>query len=169
MEMERTMQQMIQQLLTRMDANWEERKADRIANRECMKQMMARTDGNWERDQDDLKGVMAKVRAEMDTHHKKMMALSDAHHERTMASLGKTEATDFKAIPEETESVMEHQEILKEDAAVMPVREPRKRRRAQNLGVECRQKRKERTWGNRGPRRKSAAACRKVSRCAKVA
>jgi hypothetical protein len=55
------MQQMMQQLLARMDANREERKtvrkahleqmkADRIDDRECMKQMMARTDGNRERD-----------------------------------------------------------------------------------------------------------------------
>jgi hypothetical protein len=51
----------------------------------------------------------------------------------------------------------------------MSVREPRKRRRVCNLAAEGRQKRKERTWGNRGSRRKSAVACRKVSRRAKVA
>jgi hypothetical protein len=51
----------------------------------------------------------------------------------------------------------------------MPVGEPRKRRRVRNLAADCHQKRKERTWGNRGSRRKSAAACRKVSRRTKVA
>jgi hypothetical protein len=51
----------------------------------------------------------------------------------------------------------------------MPVGEPRKRRRVYNLAEVRRQERKERTRGNRGPRRKFAAACRKVSRRAKVA
>jgi hypothetical protein len=57
---------------------------------------------------------------------KQMMAMLDAHHERIMAPLGKTEATDFKANPEEMESVTEQQEIPKEEAAVLPVGEPRK-------------------------------------------
>jgi hypothetical protein len=51
----------------------------------------------------------------------------------------------------------------------MPVRGPRKRRRIRNLAAERRQKRKERTRGNSGSRRNLAAACRKVSRRAKVA
>jgi hypothetical protein len=51
----------------------------------------------------------------------------------------------------------------------MSVGEPRKRRRACNLAAERRRKRKERTRGYPGSRRKSAAACRRVSRCAKVA
>jgi hypothetical protein len=52
---------------------------------------------------------------------------------------------------------------------VMPVGEPRKRLRDCNLAMECRQKMKESTQGNDGSKRKSVAACRKVSRCAKVA
>jgi hypothetical protein len=52
--------------------------------------------------------MLARMEAKLDASHKKMMAMLDAHHERTMASLGKTEATDFKAIPEEMESVTEH-------------------------------------------------------------
>jgi hypothetical protein len=66
------------------------------------------------------------------------------------------------------QSIKEHQEIPKEEAAVMPVIEPGKRRKVCNLAAERRQKRKERTRGNRGSRRKSAPACRKVSRLAKV-
>jgi hypothetical protein len=62
-----------------------------------------------------------------------------------------------------------HLEIHKEDAAVMPVGEPRKRRKVHNLAAERRQKRKERSRGNKGPRRKSAVVCRKVCRRAKVA
>jgi hypothetical protein len=67
------------------------------------------------------------------------------------------------------QSTEEHQEIPKGEAAVMQVGEPRKRYKIRNLAAERRQKRKERTGGNRGSRRKSAAACRKVSRRAKVA
>jgi hypothetical protein len=67
------------------------------------------------------------------------------------------------------QSTEEQQEIPKEETTVMSVGEPRKRNRVCNLAAERRQKRKERTRGNRGSRRKSAAACRKVSRCAKVA
>jgi hypothetical protein len=51
----------------------------------------------------------------------------------------------------------------------MLVGEPRKRRRVPNLAVVFSQKMKERTRGNSGSRRKSAAACRKVTRSAKVA
>jgi hypothetical protein len=126
MEMERTMQQM-QQLL----ANQEKVEADRIANRECMKQ----TNAEMKADQEDLKSMMVEMNAKLDVSHK-MMAMLDAHRERTVASLGKKEATDFKAIPEEIESVTEHQETPKEDAAVMPVGGPRKWRRVRNLAAE---------------------------------
>jgi hypothetical protein len=67
------------------------------------------------------------------------------------------------------QSIEEHREIPKEEATMMPVGEPRKRRRVCNLAAERRQKRKERTRGKTGSRRKSAASCRKVSRRVKVA
>jgi hypothetical protein len=65
--------------------------------------------------------------------------------------------------------IEEHQEIPKGEAAGTPVEEPRKRRRVRNLVAERRQKPKERTQGYGESRRKLAAACRKVSRSAKVA
>jgi hypothetical protein len=67
------------------------------------------------------------------------------------------------------QSIEEHQHNRKGEAAIMLVGEPRKRCRVCNLAAELRQKRKERTRGNRGSRRKLAAVCRKVSRCATVA
>jgi hypothetical protein len=76
-------------------------------------------------------------------------------------------ATETDPNPGMMQSIEEHQ-IPKEDAAVMSVGDPRKRRRVWNLAAERIQKRKERTRGYRGSRRKSAAAC-KVSRRAKVA
>jgi hypothetical protein len=80
-------------------------------------------------DQEDFKRMMEEINAQLDINYKKMMLMLDAHHERTAASLGKTEASDFKAVPEKIESVTEHQELPKEDAAVMPLGRPRKRRR----------------------------------------
>jgi hypothetical protein len=78
-------------------------------------------------------------------------------------------ATETKLNPGMMQSIEEHQDIPKGETAVMPVGEPRKRRRVCSLASECRQKRKERTRGHRVSRRKSAAACRKVSLRAKVA
>jgi hypothetical protein len=104
-------------------------------------------------------------------YHEEMMAMVDAYHERIMACLGKMEADAEKTElnPGMMQSTEEHQEIPNGEAAVMPVGEPRKRCRVWSLAVERCQKRKERTRGNRGSRRKSAAACRKLSRCARVA
>jgi hypothetical protein len=88
-----------------------------------------------------------------------------------MACLGKTEADTEKTEPDPgmMQSTEKHQEIPKGEAAVMPVRAPRKRRKVRNLAAVRRQKQKVKTRGKSGSRRKSAAACRKVSRHAKVA
>jgi hypothetical protein len=67
------------------------------------------------------------------------------------------------------QSAEERQKIRKEEAAVMPAGEPRKQLMVCDLAAERSQKRKERTQENRGSRRKSAAACRKVARRSKVA
>jgi hypothetical protein len=100
----------------------------------------------------------------MDAKHRDMTAMLDAHRERMMACLGKMEAVTEKTEPDSgmMQSTEEHQEIPKEEATVMLVREPRKKRKH-------RQKKKDRSWGNGGSRRKSATASRKVSRCANVA
>jgi hypothetical protein len=93
------------------------------------------------------------------------MDLKDGRKETTACN----EATETKHDPGMMQSIEDHPDIPEEEAAVMPVGEPRKRRRVCNLASERRQKRKERTRGNRGSRRESAAACRKVSRREEVA
>jgi hypothetical protein len=110
----------------------------------------------------DTQQMFECLLATMKTYHEEMMAMVDAYHERMMARLGKTEADTEKTKPNPgmMQSTEEHQEIPKGEAAVMPVGEPRKRRRVSNLATERCQKRKERTRGNHGSRRKSAAACR---------
>jgi hypothetical protein len=88
------------------------------------------------------------------------MDLKDGRKETTACQ----EATETEPDPQMMQSIEEHQEISKEEITVMSVGELRKRRRVCNLAAERRQKRNERTWGNRGCRRKSAAACRKMSK-----
>jgi hypothetical protein len=127
---------------------------------ELLLSMQAKMDANQERMETNRKAYLEE-----------MMAMVDAYDERMMACLGKMEADTEKTEPDPgmMQSIEERQEIPKGEATVMLVREPRKRRRVWSLAVERRQKQKERTRGNCGSRRKSAAACRKVSRCARVA
>jgi hypothetical protein len=107
----------------------------------------------------------------MDVNIVEMKADRKAYHEEMMACLGRTEADTEKTErdPGKMQFTEKHQEIPKREDAVMPVGEPRKRRRVCNLAVERRQKRKERTVGNRESRRKSAEACRMISHHAKMA
>jgi hypothetical protein len=110
---------------------------------------------------EEIKSGQAEIRS---TLNEWLMDLKDGRKETTACN----GATETEPDSRMMQSIGEHQEIAKVDAAVMLVGEPRKRRRICNLAAERRQKRKERSRGNRGYRRKSAAACRKVSRGAKV-
>jgi hypothetical protein len=60
--------------------------------------------------------------------------------------------------PEMMQSAEEHQEIPTADVAIMPVEEPRQRRRVRKLAAKRRQKPKERTRRNCGSRQKKLAA-----------
>jgi hypothetical protein len=79
------------------------------------------------------------------------------------------EAMKTEPDPGMMQSAEEHQEFPKEDAAVMPVRGLKKRRRDRNLAAGRRQKPKKRIRASCESKRRSAAACRKVSRRARVA
>jgi hypothetical protein len=92
------------------------------------------------------------------------MAIFGANQEGT-----KSDPEQPEPSPGMMQSVGEHQEVTKEEAAVMPVGEPRKRRRNRNLAAERRQKPKERTRGSCGSRNRVTNADRKVSRRAGVA
>jgi hypothetical protein len=54
----------------------------------------------------------------MEAHHERMMTKTDSQLEKMKACLGKTEAADLEANPEEIESEAEHEEVPKEEAAV---------------------------------------------------
>jgi hypothetical protein len=89
-----------------------------------------------------MKEVLRLREQKIDANQTKM----HSHHERMMACLGRMEATDLEANPEE-ESVVEHQEVPKEEAAVKPVGGLGNRHRGRYLAAERHQKQKERTWG----------------------
>jgi hypothetical protein len=78
------------------------------------------------------------------------------------------QAMETEPNPGMMQSKEEHQEIPKEEAAVMLVGELRKQCRDCSLAVERCQKRKEGTRGNSGTRRKLVTTCRKVSCRVKV-
>jgi hypothetical protein len=79
------------------------------------------------------------------------------------------EATKTKPDPGMMQSAEEHQDIPKEDAAVMPVGGLRKRRRDRNLAAGRRQKPKKRIRASCESKRRSATACKKITRRATVA
>jgi DNA gyrase/topoisomerase IV subunit A len=103
-------------------------------------EMLARMEAKMEANQ-------AEMKADRKAYHEAMMAMLDAHHERMMDCLEKTKENTEKTEPDPgmMQSTEEHQEIPREEAAVLPVGEPRKRRRVCNLSAERRQR------GRKGP------------------
>jgi hypothetical protein len=95
---------------------------------------------------------METNQARTDANHEEMIAKLDSHHERMMACLGKTEATDLEANPEEMQSEAVLREVPKEEAAVKS-----------SAAAERRQKPKEWTRGNCGSRKKLVTAVRKMN------
>jgi hypothetical protein len=109
--------------------------------------------------------------ANIKAYHEEMMAMVDAYHERMMACLRKTEADTEKTEPDPgmMQSVEEHQEIPKEEAALMPVGGLRKRRRDRNLATGCHQKPKGRIQASCESRSRLTVAGKKMTRRAAVA
>jgi hypothetical protein len=120
--------------------------------------MLAIMDADLEERKRERKAHQEKLRAIMKVHTASLASRIDVHHEKMMAYLGKTEATDLKANPEEMQSEAEHREVPKEHATVEAGRAPNKRHRSRNLAEERRGQPEERTQGNCGPRKKLVAA-----------
>jgi hypothetical protein len=137
------MQQMMQQLL----ATMEEMEANRKAYQEEMRE--------------EIKSGQAEMRSTLDEW---LMDLKDGRKETTACNI----TTETKFDPGLIKSIKEHQDIPQGEAAAMPVGEPNKRRRVYDL-VRNAARRGRKDPRNRGSRRKSAAACRKMFRSAKVA
>jgi hypothetical protein len=83
------------------------------------REMLAKMD-----DKTDTK--QERLEANMESHHEKFMAITKAIQEKVEAMMGayleKTEATDLEENPEEIKSIVEHQEVPKEDVAVKTIR-----------------------------------------------
>jgi hypothetical protein len=101
----------------------------------------------------------------------RMLAKLGAHHERTMACQETTEARLECREPTsvDMESEAEHREFPQKEAAVKSNGKMRKWYRGRHLDAGLRGEPKELTRGGCGSRKKFAATCRKVSRCARVA
>jgi hypothetical protein len=181
------MQQMLERLLpnqeetkadqARMEAKMDDNQAKAAKEEEMLAEISARMDTNINEMREEIKSGQAEMRSTTctfqselkETIQRQMKAVIQpirSELDETTACNGETET---ELDPRMMQSVEDYQEMPKGKAAVMPVGEPRERCRVRNLAAERRQKRKERTRGNFGSKRKSAAAYRKVSRRAKVA
>jgi hypothetical protein len=102
---------------------------------------------------------------EMKAQMASLISWVDAQQERMMACLGRMEAMDLEANPEEKESEAEHREVPKEDEAVKPVGALKKQHSGWHLAAGHRGKLKEWTQGKDGCQKKLAATCRDDSLC----
>jgi hypothetical protein len=145
----------------------EERKADREADKEKMDAM-----------QEDMKAgkeknvqILARMEAQREEREAERKAYLENVKRMTEEMLAKVDANLAKSNTHNgmMQSVGAYQEVTKEEAAVMPVGEPRKRRRNRNLATERRQKPKDTTRGYCGFRNRVTIADRKVSPRATVA
>jgi hypothetical protein len=102
-----------------------------------------------------------KILADDKAWREEMEASRNALRKETMACQRKTDAR--------LEGEVAYEEVAKEDAAMMPVGEPKKRRRDRNPDARRRGKPKERTQGKNGCRKNLVAALRRTTRRAIVA
>jgi hypothetical protein len=138
---------------------------------EMLKAMQEKADADRKADQEKADAGQAEVIAAIERKTDAWIANIKIDREETTACHAEMESNPEKIEPDPgtMQSAEEHQEIPMEDAAVMPVGGLRKRRRVRNLAAEGRQKKKDRTLGNRGSRRKLTVAGKKMTRRATVA
>jgi hypothetical protein len=156
------MQQMMELLLARMDAN------TRTLQEQMLAEMKAERKGDRE--------LLLAIRQEMNANTKAFKEKTDALvaniknvRKETTSCHAEMKATKTEPDPGMMQSVEEHQEIPIEDAAVMPVGGLRKRRRDRNLAAGRCQKPKRRIQANCESKRRLNIASRKVSSRATVA
>jgi hypothetical protein len=149
------------------DSNQKKAGADRDELKAIMNAFQDKVDSNQAKkdsNQEKAKASTAKLEEKMEETIECQTKHLKAIHERMMAKWNThQEMTEIDPDTEMMQSTEEHQEIPTEDTAVMPVGEPRKQHSVRYLAAESHQKRKDRTQGNHGSRKKSAVARRKVS------
>jgi hypothetical protein len=117
----------------------------------------------------EMRSTVSAIRSEL----KETIRIMRTATEPVRAELDETtachEATRTESDPGTMQSVEEHQEIPKEDAAVKPVKGRKKRRRGRKLTAGRPGELNELTRSDYGSGKKLAAACRKMTRRAAVA
>jgi hypothetical protein len=96
--------------------------------------------------------------AKLDAHDERLMARMDSQLEKMEACLGKMEAADLEANPEEIEFKAEREEIPKEEAAVETFGTLKERYEDCHLAVRCCSQPKKRNQVSGGCRKKFANA-----------
>jgi hypothetical protein len=148
-----------------------DRKADkeesRSANQELMTRMEAKFVDNQKKAEADKEDLLTKMKEDRKADKEDLLARMDAMFETYKKNMMATKKIEKN--PGMMQSVEEHQDVPSKDVAVMPVREPTKRRRVWKSTAGRHGEPKELYRGNHGSRRKLAAASRKVSRYATVA
>jgi hypothetical protein len=107
-------------------------------------------------DMEQIIGMLAKINARMEawlTDRKDTRKETMACQEKMETRLEIVEPTSV-----DMESEAAQRQVPREDTAIMPVGEPRKRRRDRNLAAECRQKKQERAQSKDGCRKNLVAA-----------
>jgi hypothetical protein len=147
----------MQQMMTKIETDQEE--------------MMARMDANQERMNASLRRKIQSGQAEMRSIvNAWIVDMKDDRREIMSYQVTSEACLDSKEInPGDMESEVEHREIRTEEASVTSSGTMKKRRRGLHLAAERHGEPKELTRRNCGSRRKLCAACRKVSRLARVA
>jgi hypothetical protein len=159
-------EEMLAEISTRMDANTKEMNA----TQERMNANLKDLKEDIKSSQVEMRSTICAFRSELkETIQHEMKAVIQPIRSELDGMTACNRVTETEPNPGMMQSIEEHQEILKKDAAVMPVGGLRKWRRVCNLAAKHCQKMKERTQGYCESRRKLAAACGKVSHCAKVA
>jgi hypothetical protein len=146
-----------------------EMKAERKADRE---EMLAEMKVERKADRE----LLLAIRQEMNANTKAIKEKTDALvaniknvRKETTACHSEMEATKTDPDPGMMQSAEEHQDIPKKDAAVIPVKGRKKRRRARKPAAGRREEPNELTRGDCGSGKKLAAACKKITRRATVA
>jgi hypothetical protein len=91
-------------------------------NREKLAVSEAKPDASLREVREEMRACQELLKEEMlgklDAYHERMIARMDSWLEQMEVCLGKMEATDFEANPEEKESEADHEEVPEEEAAV---------------------------------------------------
>jgi hypothetical protein len=136
----------------RMAINLKEVEADRKRDREDLKRMMAEMNTKMDGNQAEIRSTVCAMRSELkEPIQHEMKGIIHPIPTELDETAACTRATENELNPGMMQSIDEHQEILKEEAAVMLVGEPRKRCRVCSLAAEHHQKWKEMTWGKMDP------------------